>query len=176
MEWTGGCLCGAITYRAWGELLDVASCHCVNCRRMSGAVYATFVVFSLDHFEWTKGDITTYAATPDYQRGFCRECGSSVASWQASEADQWIAPWAGTLDQADQLKPHHHIHAKEILRTRERLNDILSKHTGQPLKRIQADTDRDRFMGGQEAVAYGLIDEVFERRGAFVKLGCEGLQ
>ncbi len=68
------------------------------------------------------------------------------------------------------------IHAKEILRTRERLNDILSKHTGQPLKRIQADTDRVRFMGGQEVVAYGLIDEVFEQRGAFVKLGSEGLQ
>ena len=68
------------------------------------------------------------------------------------------------------------IHAKEILRTRERLNDILSKHTGQPLKRIQAATDRDRFMGVQEAVAYGLIDEVFEQRGAFVILGSEGLQ
>ncbi len=68
------------------------------------------------------------------------------------------------------------IHAKEILHARERLNGILSKHTGQPLKRIQADTERDRFMGGQEAVAYGLIDKVFEKRGAFVKLGSEGLQ
>ena len=68
------------------------------------------------------------------------------------------------------------IHAREILHARERLNQILSKHTGQPLKRVQADTERDRFMDAQEAVAYGLIDEVFEQRGAFVKLGSEGLQ
>ena len=58
------------------------------------------------------------------------------------------------------------IHAREILRVRERLNEILSKHTGQPLERIQADTDRDRFMSGEEAVAYGLIDAVLEHRGA----------
>ncbi len=61
------------------------------------------------------------------------------------------------------------IHAREILRARERLNEILSKHTGQPLKRIQADTDRDRFMDAQEAVGYGLIDAVFERRKALSK-------
>ncbi len=56
------------------------------------------------------------------------------------------------------------IHAREILRTRERLNEIMAEHTGQPLDRIQADTDRDRFMSGEEAVEYGLIDEVLTRR------------
>jgi len=54
------------------------------------------------------------------------------------------------------------IHAKEILHARERLNEILSKHTGQPLKRIQTDTDRDRFMDAEAAVEYGLIDRVLE--------------
>jgi len=56
------------------------------------------------------------------------------------------------------------IHAKEILRTRERLNEILARHTGQPLERIQRDTDRDHFIGGDEAVEYGLIDGVLEKR------------
>ena len=56
------------------------------------------------------------------------------------------------------------IHAKEILRTRERLNDILASHTGQPVERVQADTDRDRFMEAGEAREYGLIDEVLEAR------------
>ncbi len=56
------------------------------------------------------------------------------------------------------------IHAKEILRTRERLNEILAHHTGQPLERVAADTDRDRFMGGQEAVEYGIVDQVLDRR------------
>ena len=61
------------------------------------------------------------------------------------------------------------IHAREILRTRERLNEIMSLHTGQSLDRISEDTDRDRFMSGTEAVEYGLIDEVLDRR----KLGKE---
>ncbi len=56
------------------------------------------------------------------------------------------------------------IHAREILRTRDRLNDILAKHTGQPLDKIQADTDRDFFMSSEESVEYGLIDEVLTTR------------
>lgn len=56
------------------------------------------------------------------------------------------------------------IHAKEILQTRERLNRILAKHTGQPIDRIDRDTDRDRFMSGLDAVEYGLIDSVLESR------------
>ena len=56
------------------------------------------------------------------------------------------------------------IHAKEILKARERLNQILVSHTGQPLKKIEADTDRDRFMSGDEARDYGLIDEVLSSR------------
>ncbi len=55
------------------------------------------------------------------------------------------------------------IHAREILKMRERLNEILAKHTGQPLNRIQQDTERDYFMSGEQAKAYGLIDEVIER-------------
>lgn len=56
------------------------------------------------------------------------------------------------------------IHAKEILRVRDRLNEILTKHTGQPLKKVRVDTDRDRFMSAEEAVEYGLVDSVLERR------------
>ena len=56
------------------------------------------------------------------------------------------------------------IHAREILRTRERLNDILAAHTGQPIERIRTDTDRDRFMEANEAQEYGLVDEVLRAR------------
>jgi ATP-dependent Clp protease protease subunit len=58
------------------------------------------------------------------------------------------------------------IHAKEILKARERLNQILVTHTGQSIKKIEADTDRDRFMSGEEAVDYGIIDEVLSSRDA----------
>ena len=56
------------------------------------------------------------------------------------------------------------IQAKEILRLREELNDILARHTGQPLDRIAKDTDRDYFMSGDEAKEYGLVDQVIIHR------------
>jgi ATP-dependent Clp protease protease subunit len=57
------------------------------------------------------------------------------------------------------------IQTKEMLETRDRLNMILAKHTGQTVERIKQDTDRDRFMDWQEAARYGLIDKVLEKRG-----------
>jgi ATP-dependent Clp protease protease subunit len=69
-------------------------------------------------------------------------------------------PLGGFQGQASDID----IHAREILRTRERLNEILAEHTGQPLERVTADTDRDRFMSGEEAVEYGLIDKILDRR------------
>lgn len=56
------------------------------------------------------------------------------------------------------------IHAKEVLKIRDRLNDILVKHTGQTAERIAKDTDRDNFMDGETACEYGLIDTVLEQR------------
>ncbi|KAF1710432.1 ATP-dependent Clp endopeptidase, proteolytic subunit ClpP [Pseudoxanthomonas kalamensis DSM 18571] len=56
------------------------------------------------------------------------------------------------------------IHAREILKMRESLNQILAKHTGQSLETIATDTDRDNFKGADEAQAYGLVDQVLERR------------
>lgn len=56
------------------------------------------------------------------------------------------------------------IHAREILRTRERLNEILAKHTGQTVQKIREDTERDKFMLAEDAKAYGLIDEVLTQR------------
>jgi len=56
------------------------------------------------------------------------------------------------------------IHAREILRIRDELNQVMVNHTGQKLERVQADTDRDNFMSGDEAVEYGLIDTVLEKR------------
>ncbi len=70
-------------------------------------------------------------------------------------------PIAGFQGQASDID----IHAREVLQTRDRLNAILAKHTGQPLERIQTDTDRDYFMSGDDSVKYGLIDSVLMQRG-----------
>lgn len=69
-------------------------------------------------------------------------------------------PLGGFQGQASDIE----IHAKEILFIRERLNQVLANHTGQPIEVIARDTDRDRFMSGEEAVNYGLIDKVHSRR------------
>jgi len=69
-------------------------------------------------------------------------------------------PLGGFQGQATDIE----IHAKEILRVRERLNMVLSRHTGRTLEQIREDTDRDFFMEGPEAVKYGLIDTVIEKR------------
>ena len=61
------------------------------------------------------------------------------------------------------------IHAKEILRMRDTLDKILSEHTGQPLKKIRSDTDRDFFMSGEDAKKYGIVDEVISSRDAISK-------
>jgi ATP-dependent Clp protease protease subunit len=69
-------------------------------------------------------------------------------------------PWGGFQGQATDID----IHAREILHIRERLNQILVTHTGQDLATISSDTERDNFMGGDEAVEYGMIDSVITRR------------
>jgi len=69
-------------------------------------------------------------------------------------------PLGGFQGQAADIE----IHAKEILSTRERLNALLAKHTGQPIEQIGKDTDRDFFMSAEESVKYGLIDQVMDKR------------
>jgi len=69
-------------------------------------------------------------------------------------------PLGGFQGQASDID----IHAREILAVRDRLNKILAKHCGQPMEKIQIDTDRDNFMSGDDAVQYGLIDKVLTSR------------
>jgi len=68
-------------------------------------------------------------------------------------------PMGGFQGQATDIE----IHAKEILKLKDTLNHILSKHTGQPIEKIQNDTDRDFFMSGEDAKTYGIIDEVISK-------------
>ena len=69
-------------------------------------------------------------------------------------------PLGGFQGQASDIE----IHAKEILYLKDRLNGLLSKHTGKPIDAIKNDTDRDNFLGAEEAVTYGLVDEVLSKR------------
>jgi len=71
-------------------------------------------------------------------------------------------PLGGTQGQATDIE----IHAKEILRMKKELNKILSENTGQSIKKIEKDTERDFFMSAEEAKKYGLIDDILKKRGA----------
>jgi ATP-dependent Clp protease, protease subunit len=73
-------------------------------------------------------------------------------------------PLGGMQGQAADME----IHAREILYTRDRLNEILARHTGQSVERIKNDTDRDNFMRAEDAVSYGLIDKVLSDRASLV--------
>jgi ATP-dependent Clp protease protease subunit len=70
-------------------------------------------------------------------------------------------PMGGSQGQATDLE----IYTREILTLREKVNEILSKHTGQPIDRIRKDTDRNFFMSGEEAKVYGIVDDVIMKRG-----------
>jgi ATP-dependent Clp protease protease subunit len=70
-------------------------------------------------------------------------------------------PLGGFQGQASDID----IHAREVLKIRDRLNEILAQHTGQTKEKVSHDTDRDFFMGGEECVEYGLVDRVLSRRG-----------
>ena len=76
-------------------------------------------------------------------------------------------PLGGFQGQATDIE----IHTREILDARDRLNKILSLHTGQPIDKIRQDTDRDNFMSGEQAREYGILDGVLEKRGQLPQLG-----
>jgi ATP-dependent Clp protease protease subunit len=69
-------------------------------------------------------------------------------------------PWGGTQGQVTDIE----IQAKEMLRLREQLDQIMAKHTGQPVEKIHFDTERDNIMIASEALSYGLVDAVMEKR------------
>jgi ATP-dependent Clp protease protease subunit len=68
-------------------------------------------------------------------------------------------PLGGFQGQATDI----HIHAQEILRMKQRLNEVLAEHSGQPIEKVESDTDRDYFMSGADACAYGIVDSVIQR-------------
>jgi len=108
MEWTGGCLCGAVRYRARVDPLRVVSCHCGTCRRASGAAFMTFVHFPVDAFEWIGAQPQRYRSSAAAERGFCAVCGSTLSMHEAVLADR-VQVSLGSLDRPDLVRPDDHV-------------------------------------------------------------------
>lgn len=120
-----------------------------------------------DMMQYIKPDISTYCIGLAASMGaVLLAAGTKGKRFALPNSEIMIhQPLGGAQGQASDIE----IHARHILLTRERLNRILVKHTGQPIETIQNDTDRDRFMSPDEAKAYGLVDNVVSHRGKSVK-------
>jgi len=116
-----------------------------------------------DTMQFVKPDVSTICIGQAASMGAVLLAGGTKGKRYALPHSRMMIhqPLGGFQGQASDID----IHAREVLMLRERLNRILAKHTGQPMDKIQLDTDRDNFMGGEAAVAYGLIDHVLEKRG-----------
>jgi ATP-dependent Clp protease protease subunit len=116
-----------------------------------------------DTMQFIKPDVSTMCVGQAASMGAILLAGGTKGKRYALPHSRMMIhqPLAGFQGQASDID----IHAREVLETRDRLNRILSKHTGQTVDKIGRDTERDNFMGGDAAVSYGLIDRVMERRG-----------
>lgn len=125
-----------------------------------GAVTAGLAIY--DTMQFIKPDISTLCIGQAASMGALLLAGGAPGKRYCLPHSRVMIhqPLGGFQGQASDID----IHAREILLIRERLNTILSKHTGQLLEKIQTDTDRDNFMGASDAKEYGLIDEVLTSR------------
>lgn len=121
-----------------------------------GVVSAGLAMY--DTMQYVKPDIATYCIGQAASMGaLLLSAGTKGKRFALPNSRIMIhQPTAGFYGQATDVE----IHAKEILRMKETLNRILSDHTGQPYEKIHTDTERDYFMSGDEAKAYGLVDDV----------------
>ncbi|TQQ85453.1 ATP-dependent Clp endopeptidase proteolytic subunit ClpP [Peptacetobacter hominis] len=124
-----------------------------------GSITAGMAIY--DTMNYIKPDVSTICIGMAASMGaFLLAAGAKGKRYSLPNSEIMIhQPLGGAQGQATDIE----IHAKRIIRIKEKMNQILAEKTGQPLERIKADTERDNFMEPEEAKAYGLIDEVIEK-------------
>jgi ATP-dependent Clp protease protease subunit len=125
-----------------------------------GSVSAGLAIY--DTMQFIKPDVSTICVGQAASMGaFLLTAGTKGKRIALPHSRMMIhQPLAGFQGQASDID----IHAREVLATKKRMNELLALHTGQPIEQIEKDTDRDKFMGSEEAAEYGLIDQVLARR------------
>jgi len=126
-----------------------------------GSVYSGMAIF--DTMQFVKPDVSTICVGMAASMGaFLLAAGAKGKRYALPNSRIMIhQPSSGAQGQASDIE----IAAREILDVRTRLNRILAERTGQPIERIEKDTDRDNFMSAEDAVSYGIIDRIFVKRG-----------
>lgn len=129
---------------------------CIYINSPGGSVTAGMAIY--DTMQYIKPDVSTICVGMAASMGaFLLSSGAKGKRYALPNAEIMIhQPLGGVNGQAEDIK----IHAEWILKTREKLNRILAANSGQPLEKVERDTDRDHFMSADEACAYGLIDQV----------------
>lgn len=128
-EYTGGCLCGAVRYRAGAEPLVVTHCHCRMCQKQSGAAFVTWVAFPVAHFAFTQGTPAAFRSSDKAQRTFCTACGGTL-TFRHSESAHQVDVAAGSLDDPSAITPKDHIWTSSQLAWAH-LADHLPRHAGE---------------------------------------------
>jgi ATP-dependent Clp protease protease subunit len=125
-----------------------------------GSIYAGMAIY--DTMQFIRPDVQTICYGIAMSMGSLLLAGGAPGKRMALPNSRILIHQAsgGFQGQASDIE----IHAKEILTLRQRIDEIYAKHTGQEIERVHADMDRDRYFTGEEAVAYGLVDRVLERR------------
>jgi ATP-dependent Clp protease, protease subunit len=122
-----------------------------------GSVTAGLAIY--DTMQFVKCDVATYCVGQAASMGAVLLCAGTKGKRSSLPNSRVMIhqPWGGVQGAAEDISRQ----ATEILKMRDKLNEIIAYHTGQPLDKIQKDTDRDYFLSAGEAKAYGLVDEVF---------------
>ena len=103
----GSCLCGEVSFEIDEEkIVMMSNCHCINCRKVSGADYGTFIQIPPQDFKWLSGRefVTTYESSPGNHRAFCKNCGSRMP--QSNDAWPFVSIPAGNLDEDPGMIPN----------------------------------------------------------------------
>jgi ATP-dependent Clp protease, protease subunit len=126
-----------------------------------GSVYSGMAIY--DTMQFVKPDVSTICVGMAASMGaFLLAAGAKGKRYALPNSRIMIhQPSSGAQGQASDIE----IAAREILDVRTRLNRVLAERTGQPVERIERDTDRDNFMSAEDAVSYGIIDKIFVKRG-----------
>lgn len=104
----GGCFCGKVRYGVAGVPRTSAICHCVSCRRASGAQSVAWLVFPSEAFSFTSGDPAEYRSSAEVSRTFCGGCGTSL-TYQHDGNPDFIDVTTASLDLPDEFPPARHV-------------------------------------------------------------------
>ena len=110
----GGCFCGALRYTVTGEPNYTSHCHCLHCRKTSGAAFVTWSTFPAGAFVWTRGHAATLGSRPGVTRTFCSACGTPL-TFEAADDPAVVDVTTCSLDDPETVRPRDHVFASRML-------------------------------------------------------------